>query len=92
MDQKSKFETIFELTARGFSTIDSRTGQIIQVNQRFRDLFGLKDDDLLIHPVPVNSGDKIYITVDSNLSVSVSLYDMVGPTLNAGFLSIKLTF
>jgi len=44
MPLESRFKTIFELTARGFSLINSRTGQLIEVNQKFCDIFGLKKD------------------------------------------------
>jgi len=46
MKIESRFNTIFELTARGFSIINSRNGQLIEVNQKFCDLFGLKKDDM----------------------------------------------
>jgi len=41
MKIESRFNTIFELTARGFSIINSRSGQLIEVNQKFCDMFGL---------------------------------------------------
>ncbi len=44
MNYKKRFNIIFELTARGFSIINSRNGQFIEVNQKFCDLFGLKKD------------------------------------------------
>ncbi len=46
MKIESRFNTIFELTARGFSVINSRNGQLIEVNQKFCDLFGLKKEDV----------------------------------------------
>ncbi len=46
MEIESRFNTIFELTARGFSVINSRNGELIEVNQKFCDLFGLKKGDV----------------------------------------------
>jgi PAS domain S-box-containing protein len=46
MKKESRFNTIFELTARGFSVINSRNGQLVEVNQKFCDMFGLKKDEV----------------------------------------------
>ena len=44
MEIEPRFQAIFDQAAVGFAYIESRTGRLVKVNEKFRDIIGLKKD------------------------------------------------
>jgi PAS domain S-box-containing protein len=74
-ESEEKFRAIFEQAAVGVALTSTRTGELIQINQKYRDIVGYSEDELksltfqeITHPDDLQAGlDKMQELIDGKI-------------------------